>query len=99
MVRSTSARLALRYSPELTVFEGLRHRLPLGVGEDQLDLLLHLFEPLVAEARQLDALLEELERLVERHLFPFQPLHDLLELLEGLFELVGLRARRHSGAL
>ncbi|MNC95025.1 hypothetical protein D3C83_120310 [compost metagenome] len=43
----------------------------------------------MAKAGEADPLLEQLQRLVERHLLALQSLHDLLEILEGLLELVG----------
>ncbi len=70
-------------------------RLTLGVGEDQLDLLLHLFQPLMAEAGEADALLEEAEGFVERQLLALQSLDDALQLLECLFEFVAA-ADRHG---
>ena len=89
-------RYSLRLTPtrflvvvaRLLFLERLGDRLPLRVGEDQLDLLLHFLEPLVAEAREADAFLEELQRLVERQLLSLEALHDLLELLERFLELV-----------
>src|SRR5258706_11465583 len=75
---------------KLLALERLDARLPLRVSEDQLDLLLHLFELLIAEAGEPNAFLEELQRLIERHLLRLQTLHDGLELLKGFFEFVGL---------
>src|SRR6185436_780500 len=69
--------------------EWLGDRLALRVGEDQLDLLLDLLELLMAEPGEVDALLEQLERLVERKLLALQSLDDFLELLEGFLEVVG----------
>src|SRR5437588_11046107 len=80
---------------EFLALERLDARLPLGVGENQLDLLLHLFQLLIAEARETDALLEELQRLIERHLLRLQTLHDRLEMLKGFFEFIRL-AGHHS---
>src|SRR6185369_13518785 len=109
IVASTSARRDFRYSSrfidvrQLFVLalvlrlERLDARLPPGVGEDELDLLLHLFELLIAEARQTDPFLEELQRLVERELLRLEPLHDRLELLERLLEFVGFA--RHCRVL
>src|SRR5437867_4453992 len=75
--------------------EGFGHRLSFGVCEDQLDLLLHLFQFLIAETRQTNPLFKQLQRLVERQLFTLQALDDLFELLEGSFEFTRFRAR-HS---
>src|ERR1051325_11664177 len=74
----------------------LHARLPLRVGENQLDLFLHLLELLIAEARQADPFLEELQRLVERQLLRLEALHDLLELLKGFFEFVRAGAGHHD---
>ena len=73
-------------------FERLGHRLPFRVCEDQLDLLLDLFEFLVAEAGKTDPFFEELQRFVERQLLTLQTLNDLFEVLERLLELVRFRA-------
>jgi len=72
--------------------EPLGDRLSLRIGEDQLDLLLDLFEFLIAETGKTDPFFEELQRLVERQLLTFQTLNDLLEILERLLELVRFRA-------
>ena len=73
-------------------FERLGDRLTFRVCEDQLDLLLYLFEFLVAEAGETDSFFEKLQRFVERDLLTFQTLNDLLEVLERLLELVRFRA-------
>src|SRR5690349_10580092 len=88
-VRSTSARRSLSFIVvRQLLVERLDARLPLGVGENELDLLLHLFELLIAKAREADAFLEQLQRLVERQFLRLEALHDLLELLEGFLEVV-----------
>ena len=71
------------------LLERLGHRLPFRVGQDQLDLLFPFLETLVAEARKADPFFEESQGLVERNLFSFQALDDLLQLLESLLEFVG----------
>src|SRR5712664_3417898 len=81
--------MQLRMQLELLALKWLDARLPFGVGEDQLDLLLHLFELLIAEAGEANPFLEELQRFIERHLLRLQTLHDGLELLKGFFEFVG----------
>src|SRR5205814_1931590 len=81
---------------ELRLLERLHARLPLRVREDQLDLLLDLLELLIAEAREANPLFEALQRLVERQLLRLEALHDLLELLKGLFEFVRAGAGHHD---
>lgn len=104
-VRSINARRDAKYSLIdcvlllrlfFVAFEGLDARLSLRIGEDQLDLLLDLFELLIAETRQPDAFLEQLQRVVERQLFTLQTLDDLFELLKRLLELVCFQPCRHS---
>src|SRR5579872_673961 len=103
--RSTRVRCVARYSlvvrSSLLVFvirfrlfgvERLRDRFPFRVSEDQFDFLFHLFQLLIAEARQADALLEKLQRLVERHLLALQAPDDLLQFLKCFFEFVRFRA-------
>src|SRR5262245_29066561 len=82
----------------------LRPRLPLGVEHDvparvldqHLDPALRLLELAVAEAREADALLVELQRLFEGEVALLQLLHDLLELLQGLLESRGFRGQEGS---
>src|SRR5690242_831788 len=87
-VRSTSVRHDFRYSSTVLFLftsnfffrlEGLGHRLAFRIGENQLDFLLDLLEFLIAEARQADAFLEQLERFVERQLLALEALHNLFE--------------------
>src|SRR5438132_11376867 len=78
--------------------ERLDPRLPLRVGKNQLDLLLHLFQLLIAEPREADPFLEESQRLIERQLLALESLHDLFELLEGLFEIVRAGAGHCDGS-
>ena len=61
-------------------------RLATRVLEQHLDLALGLLELAVAQPRQPDALLVELQRLLERQLAALELLHDLLELRERLLE-------------
>ena len=68
--------------------EGARCGVAPCVRENHLDLLFDGFELLMTEARESDAFLEELERVVERELFALEPLNDPLELLERLFEVI-----------
>src|SRR5258706_16474767 len=67
----------LRLRAAVLVEEGLAAR----VLHEHLDLALRLLELAVAEAGEPDALLVELERLLEGQLAPLQLLDDLLELL------------------
>src|SRR3954449_3087232 len=105
-VASTSARRDFRSSSSFIRFqqffflglERLDARLSLRIRENQLDLLLDLFQFLIAETREADAVLEQLQRLIERQLFRFQTLDDRLELLERLLEFVGLFAIRIDSA-
>ena len=70
---------------------GWRRFLPI-----EFDFLFDFLEPLMAEARQADALLEQAQRLIERKLFRLEALDDRLQLLERLLEIVAA-PDRHSG--
>jgi hypothetical protein len=83
----------------LVRLERLGDGLPFRVRENGLDLFLDLFEALMAETGEADSFLEELQRLVERQLFALEALHDFLELLERLLELVRSWAGGHRAAL
>src|SRR5437763_7891610 len=99
-VRSTSARRSFSFIVFRQLLgKRLHPRLPFGVGENQLDFFFDLFQLLVAEPREADSLLEELQRLVQRQLLGLEALHDFLELLEGFLEIVGAGTghRRGSG--
>src|ERR1051325_7909978 len=95
--RATSARRSLSFIVfRQLLVERLDARLSLGVGKNELDLLLDLFQLLIAEAGEANPFLEQLQRLVERQLLGLEALHDLLELLEGFLEIVGAWPRRHA---
>src|SRR5258706_5785726 len=83
----------LRLRAAVLVEEGLAAR----VLHEHLDLALRLLELAVAEAGEPDALLVELERLLEGQLALLELLDDLLELLQRVLE-AGLLDVAHTGS-
>src|SRR6266704_3860052 len=73
-------------------------RLPARVLHQHLDLALGLLQLAVAEAGEADALLVELQRLLQGQLALFELLHDLLELLQRVLERRD-RGVVHAGSL
>src|SRR6185295_16467121 len=65
---------------------------------EDLDPALGLFEARVTEARQLDAALVELQRLLEREVAFFQLLHDAFELGDRRLEILDRRVRHEAPA-
>src|SRR6266480_6727571 len=66
------------------------------VGQHLLHLRLGGGQPRACLAEPLDALFEQLQRLVQVELLPFEPPHDLLEAVELLCEAQGLAGRGRS---
>src|SRR5262245_8222289 len=85
----------LRARPAL----GVEHHVSPGVLDQHLDLALGLLQLAVAEAREPDALLVELQRLLEGELALLELLDDLLQLLQRLLERGNGRAHEVSFAV
>src|SRR5687767_13867825 len=91
---SISAWRAVRYSLRSIGPQVRRRRLQLSALVEDFDPPLGFFETRVAEAREVDAALVQLERLLERKVALLEFLHDSLELGDR-----GLRSEEHTSEL